>query len=193
MALVTHSTVISVCMRGQSFQSCPIVTLWCPIVTLWTVARQAPLYMGFSRQEYWSDLPRPPLGDLPQSGIKPASLASSASPGDSLPLSHRGSLLWCLQVTFNPTPDPEKHCLMSYLLSKHPVHSDLFHRKYLCLRTNKIKAYRLLLVKLESETFFLDPFLSLWPLDFYRDPPRLSSYFWCLLTMISHVLCGFLL
>ena len=34
-------------------------------VTPWTVARQASLSMGFSRQEYWSGLPRPPLGDLP--------------------------------------------------------------------------------------------------------------------------------
>ena len=38
-------------------------------VTLWTVARQAPLAMGFSRQEYWSALPCPPLGDLPDPGI----------------------------------------------------------------------------------------------------------------------------
>ena len=35
-----------------------------------TVAHQAPLSMGFSRQEYWSGLPRSPLGDLPNSGIK---------------------------------------------------------------------------------------------------------------------------
>ena len=34
-------------------------------VTPWTVAHQAPLSLGFSRQEYWSGLPRPPLGDLP--------------------------------------------------------------------------------------------------------------------------------
>ena len=38
-----------------------------------SVARQAPLSMGFSRQEYWSGLPCPPLGDLPDSGIKLAS------------------------------------------------------------------------------------------------------------------------
>ena len=39
-------------------------------VTPWTVARQAPLSMGFSRQEYWSELPGPPPGDLPNPGIK---------------------------------------------------------------------------------------------------------------------------
>ena len=42
-------------------------------VTLWTVACQAPLSMGFSRQEYWSGLPCPPPGDLLDPGIKPMS------------------------------------------------------------------------------------------------------------------------
>ena len=48
----------------------------CP--TLWTVARQAPLSREFSRQEYWNGLPCPTPGDLPDPGIKPASLMSSA-------------------------------------------------------------------------------------------------------------------
>ena len=42
-------------------------------VTLWTVTRQAPLSMGFSRQEYWSGLLFPPLEDFPDPGIEPAS------------------------------------------------------------------------------------------------------------------------
>ena len=50
-------------------------------VTLWTVAYQAPLSMGFSRQEYWSGLPCPPPGDLPDPGMKPASLRSPALVG----------------------------------------------------------------------------------------------------------------
>ena len=41
--------------------------------TLWTVAHQAPLSMGFSRQEYWSGLPFPSPGDLPDPGIEPRS------------------------------------------------------------------------------------------------------------------------
>ena len=45
--------------------------------TLWTVARQAPLSTGFSRQESWSGLPCPPPGNLPNPGIKPASLTSA--------------------------------------------------------------------------------------------------------------------
>ena len=50
-------------------------------VTPSTVARQAPLFMGFFRQEYWSGLPYPPPGDLPDPGIKPTSLMSPALAG----------------------------------------------------------------------------------------------------------------
>ena len=42
---------------------------------LWTAARQDPLFMGFPRQEYWSDLPFPTPGDLPDPGIEPVSPA----------------------------------------------------------------------------------------------------------------------
>ena len=42
-------------------------------MTPWTVAHQAPLSMGFSRQEYWSGFPFPSLEDLPDPGIKPRS------------------------------------------------------------------------------------------------------------------------
>ena len=54
-------------------------------VTLWTVAHQAPLSMGFPRQEHWSGFPFPSPGDFPNPGIKPA-LAGGTSP-----LNHRGS------------------------------------------------------------------------------------------------------
>ena len=50
-------------------------------VTPWTVASQASLFLGFSRQEYWSELPYPPLGDLPNPGIEPASLMSPVLAG----------------------------------------------------------------------------------------------------------------
>ena len=46
--------------------------------TLWTIAHKAPLSMGFSRREYCGGLPYPPLGDLPNPGIKPPSLMSPA-------------------------------------------------------------------------------------------------------------------
>ena len=50
-------------------------------VTLQTVVHQAPLSMGFSRQEYWSGLPFSPSGDLLDPGIEPVSLMSSALAG----------------------------------------------------------------------------------------------------------------
>ena len=50
-------------------------------VTTWTIALQAPLSMGFPRQEYWSGLPFPSPGDLPDPGIQPASPTSSALAG----------------------------------------------------------------------------------------------------------------
>ena len=49
--------------------------------TPWIVAHEAPLFMGFSRQEYWSGLPCPSPGDLPEPGIKPESLRSPALAG----------------------------------------------------------------------------------------------------------------
>ena len=55
-------------------------------VTLWTVACQGSLSMEFSRQEYWSGLPFPSPGDLPDSGIKPVFAALQM---DSLLLSHQ--------------------------------------------------------------------------------------------------------
>ena len=51
-------------------------------VTLWTIACQALLSMGFSMQKYWSGLPCPLPGDLPNSGIEPVSFMSPASPGE---------------------------------------------------------------------------------------------------------------
>ena len=63
--------------------------------TLRTVAQQAPLFMGFSRQEYWSGLPFPSPEDLPDPGIEPVSPALHA---DSLPLNHWESPMWSIQL-----------------------------------------------------------------------------------------------
>ena len=71
----------SVCMSTLNHFS--LVQLF---VTPWTLAVQAPLFMGFSRQEYWSGLPWPPPWDLPDLGIKPRSLMSLHWQQDSLPL-----------------------------------------------------------------------------------------------------------
>ena len=62
-------------MNAKSFQSC--MTLWNPMDN----AHQAPLSKGFSRQEYWSGLPGPPPGNLPDPGTEPASPLSLALAG----------------------------------------------------------------------------------------------------------------
>ena len=96
-------------------RACMLSHLSCArlFVTLLTLARQAPLSMVFSRQEYWSGLPCPSPGDLPDPEIEPVSPALQA---DSLPLSHCGmpfrkqhlitalphSLLLCLGLGRNP-------------------------------------------------------------------------------------------
>ena len=58
---------------------------------LWTVAPQAPLSMRFSRQEYWGGLLCPPPGDLPNPGIKPASVMSPALEGGYFTTSEKGT------------------------------------------------------------------------------------------------------
>ena len=55
--------------------TCSITSVVSDSLTLGTVAREAPLSMRFSRQEYWTGLPGPPPGDLPNLGIEPASPA----------------------------------------------------------------------------------------------------------------------
>ena len=60
--------------------------------TLWTVAYQVPLLMGFSSQEYWSGLPFPSPGDLPNPGIEPKSPALYA---DALPSEPPDTFRWC--------------------------------------------------------------------------------------------------
>ena len=73
--------------------------------TLWTVARQAPLLMGFCRQEYWSGFPCPPPSDLPDPGIEPTSLVSLALAGGFFflfPLgSHEDVFVWLVSFGIN--------------------------------------------------------------------------------------------
>ena len=62
--------------------------------TSWTAGHQAPLSMGFPRQEYWSGLPFPPPEGLSNPGMESKSLVPPALADDSLPLSHQGSSKW---------------------------------------------------------------------------------------------------
>ena len=68
-------------LLGKSFHPLMCVVscfshIWV-FVTLWTLTHEAPLSMGFSRQEYWSGLLCPPPGDLPNPGMEPMSLTST--------------------------------------------------------------------------------------------------------------------
>ena len=70
--------------------------------TPWTVAYQAPLSMGFSRQEYWSGVPFPSPGDLPNPGIEPGSTA--------------------LYTDALPSEPPERSPLKSILIDSWVIH-----------------------------------------------------------------------
>ena len=76
---------------------CHLFAKTCPtLATPWTVACQAPLSMGFSRQEYWNGLPFPSPGDLPDPGMEHR---SSALQAEALPSEPPGSLnIWKFSV-----------------------------------------------------------------------------------------------
>ena len=77
------------CAEKRRKWNCQSLNPVCLCATPWTEARQAPLSIGFSRQEYWSGLPFPSPGDLPHPGIEPRSPALQA---DSLPSQPPGKL-----------------------------------------------------------------------------------------------------
>ena len=81
------------CVRAKSLSHA-----WL-FVTLWTVARQVPLFTGFSRQEYWSGLPCPSPGDLPHPGIEHMSPVYPALQADSLPAEPSGQPKGTLYIT----------------------------------------------------------------------------------------------
>ena len=66
-----------------------------------TLIHQAPLPMGFSRQEYWSGLPCPPPGGLPDPGIEPRSPVACVLQVDSLPLNHWEAHIDLCMVLYN--------------------------------------------------------------------------------------------
>ena len=81
------------CVRAKSLSH-----FWL-FVTLWTVARQVPLFTGFSRQEYWSGLPCPSPGDLPHPGIEHMSPVYPALQADFLPAEPSGQPKGTLYIT----------------------------------------------------------------------------------------------
>ena len=89
------------CVCAKSLESC--LTLCGPINTI--ASPQAPLSLRFSRQEYWSELPCPPLGDLPDPGIEPTSLNVFCFGKRVLcHYCHLGSPFWEVDPIFIPPP-----------------------------------------------------------------------------------------
>ena len=83
-----QATQVPSCLRACVLSS---FSHFQPFVTPWTVARQVPLYMWFSRQEYWSRLSFPSPEDIPNQGIEHTSPVSLALQANSLPPSQWGS------------------------------------------------------------------------------------------------------
>ena len=74
---MSHKPVLT--MRSRTLLLSHFSRVWL-FETLWTVACQAPLYMGILQAEYWSGLPCPPPGDLPNLEMEPTSLMPCSSP-----------------------------------------------------------------------------------------------------------------
>ena len=116
--------------------------------TPWTVAHQAPLSMGFSRQEYWRGLPFPSPGDLPNPEIEPRPPALQA---DALTSEPPG--FWSVEVnnlcnqvySFSP-PHPNPHMISSVAHSSHPFTAETNIHSYFLL-------FRLLLDLLQQILF----------------------------------------
>ena len=96
--VVCHGVFICFC-PCVCVPSCSVMSFATPR----TAARQAPVSMGFSRQEYLNGLPFSTPGDIPDPGIQLESPASPALQADSLPLSHLGSSFPRQQYTYPQT------------------------------------------------------------------------------------------
>ena len=99
------TTLLGCCSTKAARHTCLLshfsyLTLW---TILWTVARQAPLSMGFSRQEYWSGLPFLPPGCLPDQGMEPTSLMSPGLAGGFLTSSATWYVSMCLVAQSCPS------------------------------------------------------------------------------------------
>ena len=122
--LSTSPTRVICCCYCLIAKSCPIL-LWPP----WAVIHQVPWFMVFPRQEYWSELPFPTPGDLPNPGIKPASPALA---GGFFTTAPPGKLLWLHNCTNRSLthcpgakPSPYSHIHRGLLWPHQPHISEL--------------------------------------------------------------------
>ena len=156
-----HSVLPHHCVRLSCFSRVRL------FVTLWTIAHQAPLAIGFSRQEYWSGLPCPPLGDLPDPGIE---LKSPALQADSLSRSHWGSPVpnttfidfQKLFITLQRNPAPTKHSLPAPALLAPGWYEHISHPYgFACFRhVIQMEPYSMILTSFTQHVYKLHPHCS---------------------------------
>ena len=100
-----EKTILTCFLLSQKFCMCQLLSPVQLFATPWTVAHKAPLSMEFSRQEYWSGLPFPIPGDLPDAGIQSRSLVSPALAGGFFTTSAPGKflalILQCITLLFS--------------------------------------------------------------------------------------------
>ena len=94
LSSLIHEVGMRVCMLSHFSH------VWV-FMTQWAVARQAPLSLGVSRQEYWRELPCLPPGHLPDPGMETTSLMSPHCRPDSLPSEPPGKPEVCISMLFN--------------------------------------------------------------------------------------------
>ena len=98
---------------GLVVKSCPT------LATPWTVAHQAPLSMGFPRQEYWSGLPCPSPGDLSKSGVEPVSPALAGGFFTSEPPGRPWT--WRLLTNTNTPPGSKPFSPLTWIMTLAPL------------------------------------------------------------------------
>ena len=108
--------------------ACVLSHVWF-FATPWTAACQSPVSTGFFQQEYWSGLPSPPPGDLPNPEIKPVSPTSPALQADCLLLSPRGSIRITIWPENSACGDVVKAVKsLSWRCLRHNAHGSIIHK-----------------------------------------------------------------
>ena len=112
-------------------------------VILWTVARQAPLSMGFSREEYWIGLPFPPPGDLPDLRIESTSPTSPALAGRLFTTSAtwEAQSTWYFQAVSHPSTNQAQTCWPSEVRQDW-VHSGWYGHRHMTLENSNSNSFK---------------------------------------------------
>ena len=99
---------------------CQVTSVMSDSITVWTIAHKAPLSVGFAMQEYWSGLPCPPPGDLPDSGMEPSFLLLLYCRQIIIESPGKLSRSSCKSLSFHPSPT------LTLPKFQHRLHSDFY-------------------------------------------------------------------